>query len=237
MFGVNLATAGSASASSLQFQLDPGDSLGPNESIWSDNNAFVSWMSADGNFITAASGGPIFASTSTGGHPGAILKMQTDGNLVVIAPGNVPIWDSGTAGHPGTVLQLQFDGGLVLYAPGHIALKVVVPRLFDPNNSVPTPRLQPNPEADSEPSLLRETAVDGGKLTFCSGAGKVIEATDKVPHGKIAGIVAEQACASAAKGETPKANGYSLTVLATSVLLGPVGPAFALFFDDPEAAG
>lgn len=240
VFGIGLATAGPAQASSLQFQLDPGDSLRFGQGLWSADGRFLAHMDHDGNFVVkVAASGNIYAMTSTSGYPDAIIRMQEDGNLVVIAPGNVPVWASGTDGYPGTVLQIQDDGALVLYAPGHKALKVVVPRLFDAENSVPTPRLQPYGGSPSGTDLhdeLRDYAVDGGKAIYCSTYGKVVEESGKVPHGKVVSIAAEQACSAAAKGEVPKMNGYDATVLITSIVLGPVGPAFELFFGDPPPA-
>jgi len=237
VLGLSLVTASSASASIHQYQMDPGDSLSDGQGLWSADGQFVGHMDGDGHFEVWVASGDKYATIGTSGYPDSIIKMQDDGNLVIIAPGNVPIWSSGTDGHPGTVLQLQNDGALVLYAPGHVALKVIVPRLFDADNSVATPRLEPYPTGDPASNEIGEMAVEGGKAVFCSSAGKAVEVSGKVPHGKIAGIAADKACGAAAKGEVPRSmDGYDATVLVGSIALGPFGPAFEIFFGDPPSA-
>jgi len=138
--GAALLAAPSATASSIPWQMDPGDTLGPGASIASQQNDYVLVMQGDGNLVEYAPHSVVVASTNTQGHPGTVLFMQRDGNLVLRAPGNIPIWASATDRHPGTVLQVQSDGALVLYAPGHQALRVLVP----PTDYVPTPA--PGPE-------------------------------------------------------------------------------------------
>ena len=142
-----------AHASSIPWQMDPGDILAQGSSIASEQNDFALIMQNDGNLVEYAPYNVVVASTNTQGNSGAVLFMQRDGNLVLRAPGNIPIWSSGTAGHPGTVLQIQSDGALVLYAPGHQVLRVLVPNA----DYVPTPAPQdyvitPSPgPSDAEP--------------------------------------------------------------------------------------
>lgn len=239
LLGFGLVSASSASASSLQFQMDPGDSLREGQGLWSADGNFVGRMDGDGKFEVWVAAGDKYASFGASGHPGSIIRMQEDGNLVIIAPGNVPIWSSGTAGHPGTVLQIQTDGALVLYAPGHRALKVIVPRLFDAENSVATPQLLPESNVDpgSDYNEFGEYAAEGGTAVFCSSAGKAVEVSGKLPRGEIAGFAADKACGAAVKGEVPRMDDYEATVILIGVALGPLGPAFELFFGNPPPAG
>lgn len=112
VFGAVLCAVPPAAASSLPFQLDPGDTLAPGASIASAQNDFAVIMQSDGNLVEYAPYNVVVASTNTQGNPNTVLFMQRDGNLVLRAPGNIPIWSSGTAGNPGTVLQIQSDGAL-----------------------------------------------------------------------------------------------------------------------------
>jgi peptidoglycan hydrolase-like protein with peptidoglycan-binding domain len=148
------AAALPARASSIPWQMDPGDTLAPGSSIASEQNDFALIMQNDGNLVEYAPYNVVVASTKTEGNSGTVLFMQSDGNLVLRAPGNIPIWSSGTAGHPGTVLQIQSDGALVLYAPGHRVLRVLVPNA----DYVPTPAPGPSDPSSTKP---HDGDVDG----------------------------------------------------------------------------
>jgi hypothetical protein len=228
-----------AHASTLMYQLDPGDQLGIDNYIGSPDHQYWLTIEPDGNVRESQLGSDLtVASTATHGHPGSILKMQTDGNLVIIAPGNVPVWASGTAGNPGTVLQIQDDGALVLYAPGHQALKVLVPQLFDPNNSVATPQPLPTTEApDVEPSEVTQAVYDGTSVVGCATAGKVAE---ELPDGgTVAGIAEEQLCGMATDTSGAELDGYGVMRLGSSIALSLISAPAAAAWDilsEPEDA-
>jgi hypothetical protein len=127
--GAMIAAASPAMASSLPWQLDPGDTLGPGQSITSQYDDWVLTMQTDGNLVEYGTGHIALASSNTAGNPGSVLFMQNDGNLVIRAPGNIPIWAAATDGNPGAVLQVQGDGGVVVYGPGHQVLDTVAPSM------------------------------------------------------------------------------------------------------------
>jgi hypothetical protein len=137
--GVVVGMTTQADASSLRFQLDPGDSLGPGDEIVSPSGLYRLEMLEDGRLVEYGPGEEQLFSMPSG-NEGSILVMQRDGNLVLRAPGNISTWSSETDGNPGTVLQIQDDSGVMLYAPGHKFLKEILSP--DTNNSVPTPRLE-----------------------------------------------------------------------------------------------
>ncbi|XVV10013.1 endonuclease/exonuclease/phosphatase family protein [Actinoplanes sp. CA-131856] len=134
-----------ADASSLSFQLDPGDSLGPGDKIVSASGLYRLEMLEDGRLVEYGPGEEQLFSMPRG-ISGSVLAMQRDGNLVLRAPGNIPTWSSETDGNPGTVLQIQDDAGVMLYAPGHEFLKEILSPSSD--SSVPTPRLEPEPPVE-----------------------------------------------------------------------------------------
>lgn len=104
--------------------LRPGQTLGPDQSLFSSNGAFTLRMQSDGNLVEYSATGDVLWATHTmdSKNRNSILRMQDDGNAVVIAPGNRPVWATGTSGNPGSTLELQDDGNLVVYAPGHRAI-------------------------------------------------------------------------------------------------------------------
>jgi hypothetical protein len=95
-----------------------GDSLGPGQSLDSQDGRYSLTVQADGNVVLSPTGGAVGWSSQTAGNPGAGLIMQADGNLVLYSPARVALWSSGTWGHPGAWVILQTDGNLVVYAAG-----------------------------------------------------------------------------------------------------------------------
>lgn len=228
-----------AAASSLQYQLDPGDNLGPGLSIVSPNRLYWLTMENDGNLHETEVGSRIVIGEShTSGNPGTVLFMQRDGNLVLRAPGNRPIWATATDGHPGTVLQIQDDGAVVLYAPGHRALRVIIPTLN--NASVPTPRLVPTAPAAPAPGVDKPSEIgadvyDGTRVVGCATAGKILE--DGVPEdGEVAGVAEEQLCGMVTNSKGAEVDSYGVFRISGSIAAalkigGPWGAAVSTVFD------
>ncbi|MEV6349079.1 hypothetical protein [Actinoplanes sp. NPDC051851] len=230
-----LLPATAARASSLGYQLDPGDTLGPGRSISSPNGLYRLTMQDDGNLVEYGNDDEVLGDTHSAGHPGTVLFMQNDGNLVLRAPGNVPIWATRTDGHPGTVLQIQDDGAVVMYSPGHQALHVIVPTLD--HSSVATPHLDPVEEPELAPNTtteeVGEAVYDGSRLIGCAAVGKLAE---KLPSGgKVAGIVLGQTCGMATEKGPARIDGYGVFRMGVSVLAGPFGPAWDILSDAPPA--
>jgi hypothetical protein len=229
-------TQGSAHASSVAGQLDPGERITSGTQVASPDGMFVLQMQSDGNLVVRAPGNVALGDTRTEGEPGAIAVMQADGNLVLRAPGNIPIWASGTDGHPGTVLQVQDDGGVVLYAPGHQVLRVLFPAVLDLQDSVATPHPGP-PLTSTEPggdsSDLSDAGYEGTTEFFCSGLGKV--------SGELVGDGVSAGCGILTdSGDTPY-DGFEVTRTVGCALVGEIplvgiaaGPACdILTTDDP----
>ena len=98
--------------------MQPGEALYPDESIWSANGRFRFIYQTDGNLVLYGPGGPLWNSQTGGKTPG-VCVMQNDGNLVIYGPRAVYIWDSKTPGNPGSRLVIQDDGNLVIYRPNN----------------------------------------------------------------------------------------------------------------------
>jgi hypothetical protein len=98
--------------------LSPGQSLGVNQQLVSDDGRFQLIMQSDGNLVLyrVANHHALWA-TGTNGQDAMGAFMQTDGNLVLYNFGGRPIWASNTAGKQGSFLVLQSDGNLVIYQP------------------------------------------------------------------------------------------------------------------------
>ena len=94
--------------------LQPGQGLGPGESIASCNGQYrLVVQSTDGNVVEYEGGTALWASKTTG-QAGDRIVMQTDGNLVIYQ-GWAALWASHTNGHPGATFALQDDGNIVVY--------------------------------------------------------------------------------------------------------------------------
>lgn len=96
--------------------LEPGQTLGPGQSISNGTGCFLIVQATDGNVVEYCNGSAVWSTHTY--SPGDHLVMQSDGNLVLYTSGNSWIWKSGTNGYPGAELALQDDENLVLYSSG-----------------------------------------------------------------------------------------------------------------------
>jgi hypothetical protein len=102
-------------------RLNPGESLGINQSISSANGQYTVILQSDGNLVLYISGSePIWAS-GTDGRDVSIAVMQGDGNFVLYG-GSGAVWATGTHGNPGSFIVVQNDGNTVIYGPNGNAL-------------------------------------------------------------------------------------------------------------------
>ena len=102
--------------------MQPGQVLGPNQSITSANRRYTFIYQDDGNLVlydNAAGRKPLWPS-NTAGTPVGVCIMQSggdlDGNLVIYSHGGNRIWSSTTGQHPGSYLIVQDDGNVVTTA-------------------------------------------------------------------------------------------------------------------------
>ncbi|MFL6624019.1 MAG: hypothetical protein ACJ8J7_01450 [Sulfurifustaceae bacterium] len=92
-----------------------GDTLGPNEQLFSDqyltssDGYFTLYYQADGNLVLYDGVGNARWATMTFSAPGAVT-MQGDGNLVVTDASGNAVYASGTAGNPGAVATVTIEG-------------------------------------------------------------------------------------------------------------------------------
>ena len=110
--------------------MQPGELLGPDQSIYSADGRYQFVYQSDGNLVLYGPGGPLWASSTDGKAVGACI-MQGDGNLVIYGPGALYVWDSGTDGNQGSRLIVQNDGNVVIYRPDGTAV-------WDTGTAVPT---------------------------------------------------------------------------------------------------
>jgi hypothetical protein len=101
--------------------MQPGEALYPNESIWSANGRYRFIYQADGNLVLYGPSGALWNSQTGGKTPG-VCVMQGDGNLVIYGPRAVVIWNSQTHGNPGSRLIMQNDGNSVIYRPNNVPI-------------------------------------------------------------------------------------------------------------------
>jgi hypothetical protein len=101
--------------------MQPGEALYADQSIWSANGRFRFIYQLDGNLVLYGPRMPLWAS-GTAGRPVGVCIMQNDGNLVIYDPGGAYIWNTQTYNNPGSRLIVQNDGNVVIYKPdgGHI---------------------------------------------------------------------------------------------------------------------
>jgi hypothetical protein len=95
-------------------RIDPGQGLGPGQSVVSCNGRFTFVMQGDGNLVLYDGSKPRW-STQTNGKNGYAAVMQGDGNFVLYGPTAVPLWASRTDGNAGAWFAVQDDGNLVVY--------------------------------------------------------------------------------------------------------------------------
>ena len=94
-------------------ELRSGQSLGPDESLWSVGGHADLRYQSDGNVVSYLEHQPHWSSQTEGQSLGR-LEMTTDGDLVLFnAEG--PIRWTRTKGHPGAMVQIQDDGNFVVY--------------------------------------------------------------------------------------------------------------------------
>lgn len=103
--------------------LQPGESLGPNQSLWSSSGRFSLDYQDNGDLALHKyfrDGNRRCLKVLTGGKgkvPGR-CTMQEDGNLVVYSDAGQVVWASGTwRDEDGSRLVLQDDGNAVIYRP------------------------------------------------------------------------------------------------------------------------
>jgi hypothetical protein len=108
-----LTSAGHTIWSSPDDLLTMGQSLVPNDALYSPNRAFRLQMQGDGNLVLRQGAAAVWSS-GTSGHPGAWAAMQTDGNFVVYSNKSVALFNTETPGHARANLTLQNDGNVVI---------------------------------------------------------------------------------------------------------------------------
>ena len=94
-------------------ELRPGETLIPQQSIFSNDGRFELRFQTDGN-IALYFGVTMLWSSATANGEGMVFGMQGDGNLVLYSPDLTPQWTSGTSGNPGAFLRVQNDGNVVM---------------------------------------------------------------------------------------------------------------------------
>jgi len=93
-----------------KYQLEPGQSIQPNQSILSKDGLLTLGYQSDGNLVLRTNTGACLWSTGTQGTDPGVVAMQTDGNLVVYDASFQPVWSSGTNGKNGAFLSLPDFG-------------------------------------------------------------------------------------------------------------------------------
>lgn len=111
--------------------LKTGEFLNRNESLFSKNGIYSTWMQLDGNFVVYhnyrdPTGN--FAPTwhaSTYGY-GDKIVMENNGNLVIYDNGGNKQWETVTEGN-GHFVRLENDGRLMMYNPYGDIVKEIAP--------------------------------------------------------------------------------------------------------------
>jgi len=96
--------------------MQPGQTLAPDQAITSHNGRYRFIYQGDGNLVLYDGARALWAS-GTDGRPGGVCILQGDGNLVIYLRAGQAIWSSGTWQHPGSRLVVQNDGNVVIYRP------------------------------------------------------------------------------------------------------------------------
>ena len=108
-------------ASAVMFSnLSAGQTLGPGESVSSDDGSFTLLYQDDGNLVLYSGAGALWSTGTVGTEPG-FASMQGDGNFVVYDASGNAVWASNTFGD-GNWLAVQNDGNVVIYDAGGNAL-------------------------------------------------------------------------------------------------------------------
>jgi len=103
--------------------LGPGQSLKPDEKIFSPNSRYELIYQTDGNLVVydhQENGKPIWAAASNVPNPGK-AEMQYDGNFCIYNSTGNCLQASGTYGKIGAFMQMQDDGNLVIYVGNPVA--------------------------------------------------------------------------------------------------------------------
>lgn len=123
---IALATAllvpSAAHAADYYGQLNPDQTLRPNESLWSPNRLYRLVQQGDGNLVLAQMPGhkPLWANNQAGKY-GTETRMQSDGNVVSVHNG-VPVWATGTHNNWYSTLHMQDDANVVVRKPGNVPI-------------------------------------------------------------------------------------------------------------------
>jgi hypothetical protein len=125
-------TAKTASLTSTNGILKPGEILQLGQSIKSPNGLYILVLQTDGNLVLYDNYYNAIWSTGTEYQNVIMAQMQSyDGNLVLYNVNNQSVWTSNTLFNPGAYLDIQDDGNLVIYTkdayPLWSVLKVQTP--------------------------------------------------------------------------------------------------------------
>ena len=97
-------------------RLNPGESLGVNESLDSPGGEYSLFLQPDGNLVLYdRDRQPVWAS-GTNGQDVTKAAMQQDGNFVLYAQSGDPVWATDTYGNDGAYLVIQEDRNVVIYS-------------------------------------------------------------------------------------------------------------------------
>lgn len=100
--------------------LSAGQSLGPGQSVSSDDGSFTLLYQMDGNLVLYGGAGALWASNTVDTAPG-FVSLQGDGNFVIYNADGAALWATNTFGD-GNWLSVQNDGNVVIYDAGGNAL-------------------------------------------------------------------------------------------------------------------
>lgn len=98
--------------------LGKGESLGPQESLWSADGKIEAKFQGDGKLAVYRDGSCIWQSTPNQVNNPKSMVMQEDGNLVIYDQAGKATWHTDTANQAAEtpiMLSVQNDGNLVLY--------------------------------------------------------------------------------------------------------------------------
>ena len=93
--------------------VDSGQTMVPNQRVYSDNGQYFLVLQSDGNLVFYGAGGPLWASNTVGSGATQAM-MQPNGVFVLYRPGGAVVWQLNT-GWGGSFLNVQNDGNLVFY--------------------------------------------------------------------------------------------------------------------------